>query len=40
MKLTNGSTINVVFWVMGGRGKFVVLDVQTADPYLIGLSPQ
>ena len=39
ISLTNGTTKNVVFWVVG-LGKFVVLDVQTADPDLIGIRQQ
>ncbi len=39
INLTNGSTINAVYWVLG-LGKFVVLDVQTADPDLIGIRQQ
>ena len=39
ISLTDGSTINAVFWVMNG-GHFVALDVQTADPELIGLRQQ
>jgi putative Ig domain-containing protein len=40
ISLTNGSTINAVFWVIGINDKFVVLDVQTADPDLIGIRQQ
>jgi hypothetical protein len=39
ISLTNGTTKSVVFWVVG-LGKFVVLDVQTADPDLIGIRQQ
>ena len=39
ISLTNSNTINGVFWVLDG-GKFVVLDVQTANPDLIGARRQ
>jgi Putative Ig domain len=39
ISLTDEKTINGVFWVLDG-GKFVVLDVQTADPDLIGIREQ
>ena len=39
ISLTNGSTINAVFWVMDG-GHFLALDTQTADPELVGLRQQ
>jgi Putative Ig domain len=37
--LTNGASINVVYWSIG-FGKFVVLDVKTADPDLVGIRLQ
>lgn len=39
ISLTNGSTINAVFWVLDG-GKIIALDVQTTDPELIGMRRQ